>query len=175
MGIRKDLNIMKRDFPTVSPVGTKTRHGAIMRNFGCLKCSWSGTDLCIHKITRGGHHSNWICGDRIKYLQEEYKKCGSMVKLVQQQELFKLTQISDWLLNEFYEHGELDGEFKHISKLIVSLTDKVRRQDEGIKISGEVTLAHEDFKKMVEIEAKKIEEQNKRTRPAEFTEEVQTS
>ena len=31
----------------------------------------------------------------------------------------------------------------------------------------------EDFKKLVETEAKKIEERNNKTRPAEFAEEVQ--
>ena len=51
----------------------------------------------------------------------------------------------------------------------------MRRQDEGVKIQGELTVAHEDFQKMVEIEAKKIEERNNRTRQGEFTEEIQDS
>lgn len=146
----------------------------VVKYFGCLQCSWAGTDQCEHGIHIGGHHANWICKTRMKFLTEQYKICGSVPKIIQQEELFKLKQISDRLVFKYVQEGELPDEFKHISKLLISLTDKMRRQDEGIKMFGDITLSHDTFKEMIEVEAKKIEEKDNRTRPAEFTEEVPT-
>lgn len=106
---------------------------------------------------------------------DRLQQCGTIPRLFQQEELFKLTQISENMLKNYFEEGDLSEEFKHISKLIVSLTDKMRRQDEGIKIQGEITLSHEKFKDLVDAEAKKIEERNNRTRQGEFKEEIRDS
>jgi len=140
--------------------------------FGCHACRFVGTKTCPTGIKYGEKHSNGLCKFHIDYLKGELVKCGTMVRLIQQEELFKLKMISDGFLVKWAEEGDLSEEFKHISKLIVTLTDKMRRQDEGIKIQGELTVAHEDFKLMVEAEAKKIEERNNRTRQAEFTEKI---
>ena len=154
-------------------VGTKGSY--VIHFFGCTKCPWKGTERCPHDIKQGGHHSNWICADRVMYLKERYKKAGDLPKMFQQETLFSLSHIMENMLHTYSEEGELDSDFRHIAKLIVSLTDKMRRQDEGIKIQGEINVAHQDFRQMVEAEAKKIEERNNRTRPAEFTEEVSDS
>jgi len=156
---------------------TKSGSHAIKENnlikfFGCLKCTWAGSKDCPHEIVAGGHHTNWICGERLRYLKERLRLCGSMPRLIQQEELFKLSQISEKMLWEYHEQGDLPDDFKHISKLIVGLTDKMRRQDEGIKVQGEFTVAHEDFKNLVEAEAKKIEERNNRTKQGDFKAEV---
>lgn len=147
----------------------------LIKIFGCDHCFWRGTKNCPHGLLHGQRHANRICADRMKYLKEQLNNCGTVPKIIQQEELFKLKQISDKMVLQYAEEDDLNAEFKHISKLIVSLTDKMRRQDEGIKLQGEFTVAHEDFKKLVETEAKKIEERNNRTRPGEFTEEVQDS
>ena len=52
----------------------------------------------------------------------------------------------------------MSDEFKHISKLIVTLTDKMRRQDEGIKIHKEISISIKDFNRVIDIQAKAIEE-----------------
>jgi len=151
-------------------------NGTHMINFfGCLKCSWAGTPMCKHEIKVGGHHSNWICQDRVMYLKERYKAAGDVPKMYQQETLFALSHVMENMLKGWSEGEELDDQFKHIAKNVISLTDKMRRQDEGIKIQGEINVAHQDFKQMVEAEAKKIEERNNRTRPAEFKEEVRES
>jgi len=140
--------------------------------FGCLKCTWAGTKLCSHDIKPGGHHNNYICTDRLRHLQKRLEDCGTMTRLFQQEEIFKLTQISEHMLFKYSEEGELPDDFKHISKLIISLTDKMRRQDEGIKMQGEFTVDHEKFREMMDVEAKVIEERNNRTRQAEVIEQI---
>jgi len=159
-------------------VSTQRKKGELPRTlklFGCQACSWIGTNNCPHKILVGGHHSNWICSDRVGYLKGELVKVGTIPRLVQNEMAIQLKMVNDKMLFEYSESGELAEEFKHINKNLISLIDKMRKQDEGIKIQGELTVAHQDFKKMVEVEAQKIEERNSRTRQAEFTEEVQTS
>ena len=144
----------------------------LMKYFGCARCTWQGRKECPHGIPIGGHHSNRICSERAMYLKERLKVCGSVPRVLQAEELFKLEQISQYMMWDWAEGNPIHEDFKHISKLIVSLTDKMRRQDEGIKIAGEMTVSHESFKEMVEAEAKKIEERDKRTRQGEFKEEV---
>ena len=146
-----------------------------LKLFGCQACSWIGTTNCPHGILVGNHHSNWICSDRVHYLKGELVRVGTVPRLVQNEMAIQLKMVNDKMLFDYSESGELSEEFKHINKNLISLIDKMRKQDEGIKIQGELTVAHQDFRKMVETEAKKIEERNSRTRQAEFTEEVQTS
>ena len=140
--------------------------------FGCKTCAWQSTSICPHGIKMGKTHSNNICSFRSKYLGEKWQDCKSGVKLIQSEELLKSVLIEDKLLQNFVTGGELHPDLHKIQRNIISLTDKMRRQDEGIKIQGEITVAHEDLRKMVEVEAKKIQERDNRTRPAEFTEEV---
>jgi len=164
---------MKQKLTKVVTTGTHLRADSpIVQTFGCARCTWIGTTHCPHGLLRGSTHANKICSHRVLYLQEQIEKCGTATKLVQQEELLKLTQISGCLLQDYGETGMLPDEFKHISKLIVSLTDKMRKQDEGIKFQGEISVTHDKFKDLVEIEAKKIEERNNRSRPAEFSEEI---
>ncbi len=136
------------------------KNGTLIRNFGCLKCSWSGTEMCPNKVMRGGHCMNWICGVRIRYLQSELKKCGSLPRVIQQEELFKLSMVSDWLLNEWFESGELSEEFKHISKNIIILTDKMRRQNEGIKVQQEINVEVSDFRKVIDAQSKIVKDKD---------------
>ena len=132
----------------------------IFRYFGCLKCGWAGTKLCPHGIQIGGHHGNWICSHRVLYLKKQYEECGSVVRVVQQEELFKLRQISERMLFDYAEEGDLPDDFKHISKLIVSLTDKMRRQDEGLKIQGEISVITKEFKNVIDTQAELIKDKD---------------
>ena len=147
----------------------------IINYFGCLKCSMAGTPMCPHGIKAGGHHSNWICSFRVDYLKSRWEQAGNIPKMFQQETLFGLSTVLENMYKSYHDEGDLPDDFKHIAKLVISLTDKMRRQDEGIKIAGEINVTHDKFRDIVEIEAKKIEEQNNRARPAEFTEEVSDS
>lgn len=147
----------------------------IISRFGCLQCPWSGQKDCPHGIVLGQKHTNNICSQRALYIQEQLELVQSMPRVIQNEEAIKLKLVEDKMLYDYTETGELHEEFKHINKNLISLIDKMRKQDEGVKVQGELTIAHEDFKSLVEAEAKKIEERNNRTRSAEFREEVQNN
>ncbi|HEC66436.1 MAG TPA: hypothetical protein ENI23_14210 [bacterium] len=144
----------------------------ILKVFGCMRCSWIGTLMCPHKKLDGEHHANWICSERVLYLKEEMSKIGSVPRLIQNEEAIKLKMIGDRMLWEYGETGDLHEDYKHIQKNLTTLVAKMRKQDEGIKFSEDITVTHQDFRKMVDIEAEKIEKRDKQTRPAEFTEKV---
>lgn len=130
---------------------------SLLHAFGCLRCPFAGSKNCPHEISYGGSHKNGICGHRLDYLKSELKKCKTMTRLIQGEELFKLKQISDNFIWQYHEDGNLSDEFKHISKLIVSLTDKMRRQDEGMKIAGEISVEVKNFQNIIDVQAKAIE------------------
>ena len=143
-----------------------------LRMFGCTRCPHAGRPSCPHGIKAGGHHSNWICAWRLQDIKKQLETVHSIPRLIQEEEAIKLKLITDNMVVGYIETGELNPEYKFLNKNLITAIDKMRKQDEGVKISAELTVAHEDFKKMVEIEAKKIEEHNNRTRLGEIVEEV---
>lgn len=133
------------------------REGYLVQMFGCASCLFINTSICPHAIKFGQHHANHICSFRTGYLKEMLEECGRATRIVQTEELFKLRLMSDKLTNDFAEIGDIPDEFKNISKLIISLSDKMRRQDEGIKIQGDVSVEVKNFKDIVDAQAKIIE------------------
>ncbi len=125
----------------------------IVRVFGCHSCVWIATLLCPHQIKKGEHHSNMICSQRLKFLQENWKLSGSQIKYFQREELVKLKLLSDTMLNDWADSGELHDKFDKISKNIITLTDKIRRQDEGIKIGGEISVSVTQLKDIIDTQA----------------------
>ncbi len=181
MGKKKDIKTLKRSLAETTKghyLGAERHKGELpitLRVFGCQACSWIGTNLCPHKILMGDHHSNWICSDRELYIKSELEKVGNVPRLIQNEMAIQLKLVNDRMLWEYAESGEMNEEFKHLNKNLISLIDKMRKQDEGIKFQEDVTVTHVDFRQMVEVEAKKIEERNKQTKQAEFTEKISTS
>ena len=157
-------------------IGTLNKSkNTIVLNFGCNACSWRDTAMCPHGITGLSQHANRICSTRVMYIKETYAMAGSKIRLIQVEQAVSLKLLVEKMLADYREGNSLDKQFAVLSKTLIGLTDKMRRQDEGIKINAEVDVFHTDFRKVVHAEAKIIEEQNNRTRQAEFTEEVQPS
>lgn len=156
-------------------VGAMGSGSILITMFGCHACMFRGTPNCPNGIQKKQHHSNKICSVRVKYLKSELEKSNNLVAVVQKEELFKARLLEDQFILDHINGEELHPDFVKIQKNIITLTDKIRRQDEGIKIQGEIDIVHKDFREFVDIEAKKIEERNKRTEQAEFKEEVSDS
>lgn len=136
------------------------KKNALVRLFGCNNCHLRGTDGCPHGIKHGEHHSNGICSDRILYLKEEHKKCGDGVRLIQQEQLFKDKMLTERMIIEYGVTGELDVNYAKLSKNIISNAEKMRRQDEGVKVQADVTMNQEDFRRIIDIQAEKIDKQD---------------
>jgi len=140
--------------------------------WGCHSCAWQGSLICPHGVKEGQTHSNGACKTRIAYIKEIMSALGSVPKVIQQQEIMKDMLIKDKLIREFADGGELHPDIPKYSKNILSGIRDMRRQNEGIKISEDINVTHTDFREMVDVEAKKIQERDKSARQAEFTEEV---
>lgn len=153
---------------------TTTHMGArSIKLWGCKTCTWHNTPICPHGKTTGEYHKNGYCSDRILYIKEKMKLLNSVPKLIQEEEILKDILIKDKLVHEFITGGELHPDLHKYSKNVFTALKDLRKQNEGIKLSGEIGFSsHDDFRKMIDIEAKKIQERNKHTREGEFTEEI---
>ena len=137
--------------------------GLIVKEFGCAICSWKNTAICPHGLRMMESHSNRICSQRAMFIKGLYSACGTKVKVMQQDHLFKLQILTDKMMSEWLKADgmRLDDKFSQISRNFINLTDKMRRQDEGIKINAEIDMTVEDFRKVVETQAKTIKEEIK--------------
>ena len=79
----------------------------------------------------------------------------------QRDELIKLKVVSDALLKEWLKTGKLNDRFHQVSKNLITLTDKMRKQDEGIKIHQDLSMTQNQFREIVEAEFKIIEKETK--------------
>jgi len=156
-------------------MATHTEMPVTLKMYGCHVCPWKSTELCEHGIKEGESHSNKVCVNRLKYLNGEMERIGSLPRMIQNEEIIKLKAVTDGMYMEYLTKGDLHNQFATLNKNLSGWIDKARKQDEGLKLQVEGTIAHEELRSMIDIEAKKIEERDKSVRPAEFTEEVQDS
>ncbi len=94
----------------------------------------------------------------IELVKQKFLLSNAPVKSFQLDHLVQLKLVMDNLMKQWKEEGIVPDELAKISKNIVSLTDKMRRQDEGIKINADIRTTHEEFRDIIDVEAKLIEE-----------------
>ena len=154
MNIRRDLRKVKTG--TSIGVATGWRNNLLIHNFGCEVCSWRDTNVCPHGLKAPETHTNKYCTERINYAHELWEATGTKTRFFQQDHLIKLFLIDEKLQKEFRKTGELPKSYHQISRNIITLLDKMRRQDEGIKIQMEGDITINRFKEVVEAQAKII-------------------
>lgn len=156
--------------------GDQIKSVSTINLWGCKTCSFCGTPLCPHGSTIDEYHPKQICTERIFYIKEKLNILGTVPRIQQEEQILKDILVQEKLLNEFTSGGELHPDLHKFSRNIFTAIKDLRRQNEGILISGEMNItSHDDFRQMIDIEAKKIQERDNRTRQAEFTEEIQPS
>jgi hypothetical protein len=116
------------------------------------------TELCRHGLKGKQKHVNNICSEKVLFLKEAFELAKTQPRVFQLEQLLKLKFLDDSLYNKYWQTGELDKDYHHISKNLITLIDKMRRQDEGIKIQGEMTHTFEQFRDIVETQAKQVKE-----------------
>lgn len=75
-------------------------------------------------------------------------------------EAVKLKVLSDKMMMEWAKSGELHKNFHHISKNMIQLLDKMRRQDEGIKVNAQIDVTHNRFRELVDEAAEELKKKN---------------
>lgn len=123
----------------------------------CGICPWNGTDACPNGMKKGEFHTNGYCTFWFDYVREFWETAGTKPKLFQMANVVKNQMIVDEMFIKYKETGELPKEFHQHMRNQITLTDKMRRQDEGIKMNTEVTHQMDELRTIIDIQAKNIE------------------
>lgn len=137
---------------------TKTSQITVL--FGCNSCGWRDTSMCPNGIKFPATHSNHICSARAIYIKEIFNIAHSKTRVLQVEEAVRLRLLLDKLTHDFTEENILDPNLVKLSKNIISLLDKMRKQDEGLKFSTEVSHSVQDFRKIVEAQAEIVKDKD---------------
>ena len=128
--------------------------------YGCKSCPWIETDACPHlgDVTKGRIHANGICSQRATFIKGLYEQVNSSVRLRQVDLAVELTLMDKDLFQKYMQTEDLKLllPYAHINKNLVGHLDKMRRQDEGIKLN--VNDDHETARRIIDISVAKLEE-----------------
>ena len=128
----------------------------LIHQFGCSACSWRDSPVCPHGFKFPQKHSNGICSQRVMYIQRLFQDIGSEPRALQVEEATRLRLLLDKLTMDMSTENILSPELAKLSKNLNGLLDKMRRQDEGIKMQGDIDVTVHDFRKVVDAQAKAI-------------------
>ena len=142
-------------------LGTSSFSTNLISSFGCNVCSWRDSSMCPHGLTYPQVHANRICSHRAMYLKEVFSIAGSNTRVLQIEEATRLKLLLDKLTADYANEGILDPNLSKLSKNIITLLDKMRKQDEGLKIQQEISVDVRDFRKVIDAQAKVIEDEGK--------------
>jgi len=100
--------------------------------------------------------------DKMIVREMDFLISPNKTKDFQVDELIKLKVVSDRMMKKWLETDELDDKFHQISRNIINLTDKMRRQDEGIKVHQDLSVTQDEFRRIVDTEFKIVEAETKK-------------
>ena len=92
----------------------------------------------------------------MQVVNQRFMTSREPVKSFQRDLLIKLKTIVDKLGKEFKDNGYIPKEYNQTVKNLISLTDKMRRQDEGIKMDIDMRQTHDEFRKIIDITAESM-------------------
>lgn len=114
------------------------------------------------KHTGAGHKDDsWLIKtfgrENIPFLKALYDNTSRYSKFVQLESMFVNRKILDGMRETWFKDGKLHPQYHQLQRNLDNLTVKVRKQEEGIKISGEITVTHDKFREIIDIsEAKNV-------------------
>lgn len=117
--------------------------------------------LSIMKYTGAASQSIFlkkIFGEDLRPVKAFYDAANNAPRIFQVEELVKTYVMLEKMRDEYSETGKLPFGFDKIQKNQISLIDKMRRQDEGIKITGQISIDMDRFRKIIDVqEAKTVD------------------
>lgn len=140
------------------------KNSIMYRNIiNCIACPFRNTPLCPHLEEVGDQkgkklqHSNGYCSEWALFVKTNFEIAGTKPKLFQMAEVTKDKIMSDKMYLEWARTGRLHKNFDRIQRNLIKTVADMRRQDEGVKINQDVNIAMQDFRKVVDAQAKVIE------------------
>ena len=98
-------------------------------------------------------------GHEIEKIKHKFYVSNAPTKAFQMDLTSKLKILLDDLFAKYAEGKTVEIEdINQTAKNLISLTDKMRKQDEGIKITQDIHLDHDRFRKICDAEARILEE-----------------
>ena len=113
------------------------------------------------KHTGAGSQSKFLkkmFGEDLSIVKELYDAAGSFPKFFQMEELVKGYAILEKMRGEYAETGKLPQQYHQLQKNVIALTDKIRKQDEGIKVSGEIVHSIDRVREIIDIQEAKVQD-----------------
>lgn len=128
----------------------------------CRVCSFRGTPICPHldEVGKNGMHANGYCKIWLDVVKELYVVTNTKPRLLQVTEGIKSEIMLDKMYKKWTETGHLHDKYDKIQRNLITLIDKMRRQDEGIKVQSEVNITMEDFRKTVDAQAELVKDKD---------------
>jgi len=111
------------------------------------------------KYTGAGSQSKFlrkIFGEDLAEVKEYYDAANSAPRIFQVEELVKTYVMLEKMRAEYAEKGVLPKQFDKIQKNHISLLDKMRRQDEGIKVQGQISIDMDRFREVIDVQEAKV-------------------
>lgn len=133
-----------------------TKYPGVVDVFGCKSCKWCETTACPFKgeVTRSKPHANRICSYRLQMPMMIHDEGVKMTT-------YQMLQVKGYMDAEFFSNyvmkEHLDGK-RDINdvfaweKLKTDILDKIRRQDEGSKLTVQKS-SLDDLRKTIMVSA----------------------
>lgn len=138
----------------------------------CHTCPHQGNPTCPHGIMKGQKHTNGYCLTWLNEVKTLWEIAGSKTKVLQISEATKNTIMLNTQFAEWFAKGKIPEQYAQIQRNQISLLDKMRKQDEGIKIQADINVGWKEFQDVVDVQAKAIvDEKRDIIKEAELVEE----
>lgn len=116
---------------------------------------WASLARTKHTSTALEKTSNllkWFSLEDVPFLKKLYENRLTYTKFVQMDSLFQNLRILKRMRDEYHSSGEMHPQYHQIQRNIDALTAKIRKQEEGIKITGDIIQTHDQIRKVIELQ-----------------------
>ena len=98
---------------------------------------------------------------QIEEIKDKFIIINKPTKLFQQSDLATLHLITNKMLEYYMKYNEFQDPklYASLMKVKTSHENNIRKQDEGIKLNADMNITHDEFRKIIDVEAKKIEDE----------------
>lgn len=130
-------------------------HTDLIKIFGCKGCRWIETDLCPHRdngVSRKKYHMNGYCSQRM-LVPMAIDKSGfkmTMPRLLQVRGLMDAEVFSKFVQDEAMKGKRDINDVFPWEKLKADILDRIRKQDEGSKVTVEKKFTPSDLANLID-------------------------
>jgi len=139
-------SILKRVKSTHTDKYDGRKSGLVQSGYGgCAGCPFISTFECPHGIKVGHTHANGACSKFVMLIKEVAgQHYVGITKQKQYMALIKAEIMNNHMYGKFQETGKIDPQHIEWSKHVLDALDKIRKQEEGSKLTIRRSLSPSD-------------------------------